>query len=59
MNLSTDIHYRRYRGWSGKIYYVQMTEAEVKAREKIKLIASILITVPAMIIIMALAAGMI
>ena len=57
--LGTEPQYRTVKGWSGKKYLVQMTQAEIDARETIRLIGSILIVTPVMIIVMAIAAGLI
>ena len=56
--LGTNPQYRTVKGWSGKRYQVQMTQAEIDARETVRLITSILIVTPVMIIVMAFAAGL-
>ncbi len=47
------------RGWSGKRYYMEMTMEETRERERLKLILGVIIGMPVMGIIMALAAGVI
>lgn len=59
MELGQRVRYRRHRGWDGRIWMIRMTEEEIRAREAMKLIASIAIVVPGMILLMAAAAGMI
>ena len=59
MELGIREKYRKERGWSGRVYYVRMSEAEVRARERVKLAFGILFGMPMMIFIMAMAAGLI
>lgn len=59
MDIGMKAHYRKERGWSGKLYYVQMSEKEYRSRERAKLAAGILLGMPMMVFIMAMAAGMI
>lgn len=59
MDIGMKVHYRKERGWSGKLYYVQISEAEYRARERVKLAFGIILGMPAMVWIMALAAGLI
>lgn len=50
--------YKTVKGWSGKKYYVKMTEAEIESRRKLGLFISVMVTVPAMVFLFALCAGM-
>ena len=59
MELGMKIRYKTVRGWSGKKYQVRMTEQEINARRILGLVGSIVIGVPAWILIMAVAAGLI
>ena len=59
MDIGMKAHYRKERGWSGKLYYVQMSEKEYRSRERLKLAAGIILGMPMMVFIMAMAAGMI
>ncbi len=47
------------RGWSGKRYYIEMDMTEIRERERLKLILGVIIGMPVMGFIMALAAGVI
>ncbi len=47
------------RGWSGKRYYMEMTLEETKQRESFRIFLGVIIGVPAMAIIMSMAAGLI
>lgn len=51
--------YRTVKGWSGKKYRVYMSQAEIDAREKIKLWVGVSILTPVWVVIMAIAAGLI
>ena len=53
------VRYRRERGWSGRTYYVRMTEREIRVIESLKLAVGIVVCVPVMVWIMAWAAGLI
>lgn len=59
MQLGTHPQYKVVKGWSGKRYKVQMSQSEINAREVIRLVGSILIVTPVMIVLMAMAAGLI
>ena len=59
MEISVKEQYRTVRGWSGRRYRVQMTNAEIEARRIWGLIGGIVIGVPVWVIAMALAAGLI
>lgn len=49
--------YRRFKGWTGRVYWVEMSRSEVLQAELYK--ASLILMPLAMIFIWALAAGMI
>lgn len=51
--------YKTVRGWSGKRYRVQMTNAEIEARRIWGLVGAVVIGVPVWVFAMALAAGLI
>ena len=55
MNLGCTIHYRKERGWSGKLYYVQMSEKEYRTREQLKLALAIFLGTPLMVFLLGLA----
>lgn len=59
MDIGMKVHYRKERGWSGKLYYVQISEKEYRERERVKLAFGIILGMPLMVFIMAMAAGMI
>ena len=59
MRLDVPIRYRTVKGWSGKRYQIRMTEKEIQARRILGLVASVAIGIPAWIIVMAIAAGLI
>lgn len=47
------------KGWSGKKYYMEMDMAEIRERDRFHLILGVIIGMPVMGFIMALAAGVI
>lgn len=51
--------YKTVRSWSGKRYRVRMTNQEINARRILGLVFGIVVVVPAWVIVMALAAGLI
>ena len=51
--------YRTVKGWDGRVYRVYLSQDELEYRERVKLWASVLLGTPLMVVIMALAAGMI
>lgn len=51
--------YKTVRSWSGKRYRVRMTNQEINARRILGLVFGIVVVVPAWVIAMALAAGLI
>ena len=59
MELGVKARYRKHRGWDGKIYWVRMTEQEINARRILGLVACVVVGMPAFVLIMALAAGII
>lgn len=59
MDLGMKVHFRKEVGWTGRVYYIAMSDEEVRAREKLKLIISVVLGTPVWILIMAWAAGMI
>lgn len=59
MTVNTRGQYKSVRGMSGQIYKVRMSEKEMNARRILGLIFGIVVVVPAWVIAMALAAGLI
>ena len=59
MDQGMRIRYKTVRGWSGRRYRVRMSEQEINARRILGLIGCIVVGVPAWILAMALAAGLI
>lgn len=53
------MHFRKERGWSGRTYWVQMTQQEIEARRKFGLVVSVLVTMPIMAVVMCVCAGLI
>lgn len=49
-------HYRRFKGWTGKTYWIEMSRAEVL--QVIGYRATVLLTPAVFIIVMAWAAGL-
>lgn len=49
--------YRKFKGWSGRVYWIEMSRAEVLREETYR--ATVLLTPLVFIAIMAWAAGMI
>lgn len=49
--------YKKVKGWSGNIYWVEMTEQEVREREEHKLIVAVPVTVVIMTILFMVVAG--
>ena len=58
MQLDMKIRYKTVRGWSGRRYKVRMSEQEINARRILGLIGCVVVGVPAWILAMALAAGL-
>ena len=54
-----NIRYKKFKGWNGKIYLVQMSQAEIEVRRKLGVVLGIFTMVPVMILLMALAAGLV
>ena len=59
MRLGVPVRYKTVRGWSGKKYWIRLTEREIQARRIIGLIGCVVIGMPAMVLIMAVAVGLI
>lgn len=59
MEIRVREQYKTVKGWSGKRYRVQMTNAEIEARRICGLIFAAVVCMPALVLIMAKAAGLI
>lgn len=57
--MEVPVRYKTVRGWSGTRYRVRMTDEEIRAIEGVKLLTGILIGVPGLVVLMAVAAGLI
>ena len=53
-----ETRYKKFKGWSGKVYWVKMSQEEAEARRKLGLLVGILTVTPLSIIVMAFAAGL-
>ncbi len=51
--------YRKERGWSGRTYYVQMSEKERRESERLKMILCVPTVMTVMAVIMCVCAGII
>ena len=59
MRLGVPVRYKTVRGWSGKRYWIRMTEREIQARRILGLVGCVVIGMPLLVLIMAVAAGLI
>ncbi len=50
--------YRKFKGWSGKVYWVRMSEEEVEERRKLHLFLGVITITPIWTFIMCIAAGL-
>ena len=50
--------YKKFKGWSGKVYWVKMSREEAEQRRKLGLLIGILTVTPLSNIVMAFAADL-
>ena len=54
-----ETRFKKYRGWDGTIYRVQMTREEIKARTRLEEFLGVVVVTPVLFIIFVLASGII